>query len=1039
MSVTGSQNTLNPLHSVHASVTSLHSSVQSTAPQCADITDTIESLGNSALGKKEEERLTCMQQFFSLLASPFVLTIKIIVQFVTFVGQLFGWTSAEADSKSLPPINTALIEEPELPDETHPIAPVEPSLTTVSSSENSISLFTQMAEGLEIFAATIVGNLSGSNSFTNFNLELSLGHFAQNFQTLFSTVTSGCRRVGPQTSYGPLSVSDHLVNLPLAHSLSTRVNAVINGERVQGDLGVRLAANQGGYELQFAARLAMGTASSPVSFQMVQPLVMPQLSSPLIGPRIQLQPQRFSQPSLMGPSAPQTHLDLKVGIACQNTVINYIPHPLPFSGIPMEQASTLASCQLLGDSDVRDSDVDVMMGEDAMMFELGMSTSFTGLEDGLGIEEVFLDHTPTRINRVVFERWQGLSTKVEVIKLDGEAKPRMLSSVLIDSDDSAAYSSELDESQASDMLASWSDFAAPIVSPLRDEDAVIDYNGTYNALAILWNSFNTVSYSDWDDSAAVEIVDGKIRLVSEDNQMQNKPFQVLKQIMTKTYGEYLVNTVIGRYQWDKKENLTWGDLKNLLVGVGANLKCSDLRDLFKQIKAQQVYGANRLLCEEYLNPEEIEEIRNVDQFEHLTTSQIKILVDAFRTVPRDGERIPIMEAIYPLLQPKNGKGNFAISHDQVLLYKIEEAKYLNRREPKLSTSEYLAKRLIYQELKDGMVVSLLDNEGNLNYFVVARSLEDKGDAMIASLFMPLSQLYESQQLPLEMHLCFRGTQLNRKSKDALYSLITDIAPQGVGGDVFPGRKDEIIDLLGLLADFRIHHAKLQIHGHSLGGALTQRTVVALVDQLAVELEKLKDIQTPLGAVEEAKRALLKIQCLEAVTWNSPLIEYGLNERLNTTLQFLQTNYPYFSLGIDHGRFKNDVIQELGGSTNAGVLLGYNCKSSNFERRVIWHAHEAVGLANAHGARAYTGPGRLPFNRQVIDNHTPDNALEKNLGNRWYWDENNQTFPAYAAWYAGSAVRWGLSAYQTALYTALRGAHAVTALGKRPATDPTRFN
>lgn len=377
--------------------------------------------------------------------------------------------------------------------------------------------------------------------------------------------------------------------------------------------------------------------------------------------------------------------------------------------------------------------------------------------------------------------------------------------------------------------------------PLFEKDP--NYQGPSNLLASIWHALADDAHSTWNDDTPVAFVDGKIMAVEVNTQAWcQKNADTLFWLAAKTYGEPLAHLIRVRYGLENKQTLTWGNVKSVLIGIGANVNTQVLTDLFNQVKN----GSKERLCEEYFSRDELEELRQVESFNQLTTIQMKLLLDAFRTVPVQGKRVPIIEALYNG-NPPSGSVLYhdPVSHDTALLASFESITNLNIKDPDLALTEYISKEISYKVLQEGMVVPLLDKEGKLAYYKVGKNLPHKNDAVLPVILIPLTRGIIDAEHPLDLHIAFRGTQFTPSQLDSLASFRADFDPRGVGHSAFSSRKAELLELIcDTLQEDEAQFANISVHGHSLGGALQMREVAHLVEHL-VEQDKQVEIAAPI--------------------------------------------------------------------------------------------------------------------------------------------------------------------------------------------------
>lgn len=473
--------------------------------------------------------------------------------------------------------------------------------------------------------------------------------------------------------------------------------------------------------------------------------------------------------------------------------------------------------------------------------------------------------------------------------------------------------------------------------------------------------------------------------ISQVNQQKDQFFA----FVAKTYGKRLSDTVRDKLSLPEQTPLTFGILKSAFIIIGANVCEQDLRDLFDQIKQGSHRPELGMLCMKYLSSRAMSSISSCERFEELAPFQIKLLMDTYRTVPIGGRQKPIMEAFFPGISPKDMSWiNDSVRNEAIVLHQFEMLKGFNVAEPHLVASEHLSKEIIYSDLHPGMIIPLVDNKGELCYLKVQGVLQK--DPINFAIMMPLNKSSEaSAENPLDIHLAFRGT-------DSTKGWVANTQLQGVGKAEFEESKEAIFNLVKSALE-GTSFVRINLHGHSLGGAFKQRALCAFVDELA----------------NNDSPAFSKIVHISACSGNSPNIEPELNRQFKINLdrlEFKQTlarlkdNKPEISINLDYcrfeGRYGNDIVQVLAG----GLFIGYHIRSNLLKRRAIIHSNQSVGFLEIHAVK----PRHLnekSFNVLILDESHPE-SLDQILGCGWAWEDPRnfqEAFLKYALWYGGYAL------------------------------------
>lgn len=136
----------------------------------------------------------------------------------------------------------------------------------------------------------------------------------------------------------------------------------------------------------------------------------------------------------------------------------------------------------------------------------------------------------------------------------------------------------------------------------------------------------------------------------------------------------------------------------------------------------------------------------------------------------------------------------------------------------MAPRELIARTIAYADptmTEVGMLMRRFDeNTGKFDYYQISEQLHESG--LHAYLLTPLDS---RKNLPAQ--LIFRGT-------DCEYSTHRDLDPTGVGKQVFDRCAPEIQAMVARYAA-KVKNPKVEVIGHSLGGADAQRAMIVLVD------------------------------------------------------------------------------------------------------------------------------------------------------------------------------------------------------------------
>lgn len=229
-----------------------------------------------------------------------------------------------------------------------------------------------------------------------------------------------------------------------------------------------------------------------------------------------------------------------------------------------------------------------------------------------------------------------------------------------------------------------------------------------------------------------------------------------------------------------------------------------------------------------------------------------------------------------------------------------------------ASGEYLFHYLSYKDLKDGMIVPVINDEGALIQYKVTNLIERRG--LHAFALAPLKG-------PSEVKILFRGTA-------DLDSLNRDVDKQGAGYKQMIHKEKTILkrlnDVLAIerkrLSDEKLpDDVKLSIGGHSLGGADAQNFSVLLLKAIAKNNVEGKadvplDIQNYLAeAIDPSNRNnLSNIRKVRLQTYNAPGISHSMAQQGEQLATFL-SNPKNVGLRIEafFQRVDKDMIQRAG--------------------------------------------------------------------------------------------------------------------------------
>lgn len=413
--------------------------------------------------------------------------------------------------------------------------------------------------------------------------------------------------------------------------------------------------------------------------------------------------------------------------------------------------------------------------------------------------------------------------------------------------------------------------------------------------------------------------------------------QKFQALLIYTYGERLAAAVIARLRFVEKEELTWIDIKRALISVAAQVRASDLRQLFEDLKVD-----GRMLCKSNIQ-EKIDEFKGL-KFEELTAGHFQILESAFRSIKIGPIQEDISQALasnisdFPTpefardwevmegrricsFRPHNRYGESMTEE----IFKDDDVHALTRRDKlpsveeleRLSDAEYWSTEIAYHQnsdpidalgytCKDGSVYSA--KEG---VFRVVGKIPDQNDGVAFYFYQPL----HASQISVDASYPFIMTCRGADVKDPI-SLIRELDIKGIGKDSFKNRaKDTIETLLFHLNQIQHENVTFKIFGHGLGAVDMQRMLELLLS-LMEEREKLKQESKAQNVREleeqlKATKALDKIKKIEAIGFNPSAPEYSVSLSVRNLLfnRMIRSLLPLV-LAKDYDHLDQEEIEVL---------------------------------------------------------------------------------------------------------------------------------
>lgn len=523
--------------------------------------------------------------------------------------------------------------------------------------------------------------------------------------------------------------------------------------------------------------------------------------------------------------------------------------------------------------------------------------------------------------------------------------------------------------------------------------------------------------------------------ISEEDQFNTK--KVFFRLLQETYGTQLAASVLARYDVELEGNpLTGGDVKRIMVGIGAHVEIDHLKGLFDDIKKEEtaliaLQCAKRLLPTKDTSNERLDlynSIKAANKFEDLNSEQIGFLLSAYRTIPTTMGQGKIRDVLYPGL--RISKTPFSdkfppFLEDLKFLETVEQWSELILEHYALSISEYVGKTLAYRDLKEGLIVAIPSPENKPIYYRVYKSFDKEG--VIPALLVPINYKKDPNYIPdssadkrhlpdkENIHLVFRGTT-------SMQQLYRDLDWRGVGKKTFYDACPAIMDMVtDYLKENKSKDVALFIEGHSLGGCDTQRGLIKILEMATKYPSKWK-----------------AVKMLHATTHNSPRPEHSLNQRFKKALAAMLEKGIQIPMHLTHVRYFDnrgeDFIQMwgdilIGADKDRGDPVVVNGKK---EKEIFHHTVlrqlidiKIPGINNPidlHNYKAFNnkfgGQADWKFKRNVIDFGLSDihsAKIDKRFAKLYHWEEKETTSKlgwlmasaSFHAPFAGSAIMNGL--------------------------------
>ncbi|MEC7839510.1 MAG: hypothetical protein VX777_05685 [Chlamydiota bacterium] len=512
-------------------------------------------------------------------------------------------------------------------------------------------------------------------------------------------------------------------------------------------------------------------------------------------------------------------------------------------------------------------------------------------------------------------------------------------------------------------------------------------------------------------------------LNKDDVESSEKTLAIFKEALDTTYGTMFGDLLFNRYFRNHKRDvtlkrLTYGELKKVFVGAATLAGDKELRELFEAMKQNKL--DSEMLCGRLLPKYIVELICVKKSFEDLDTADLQLLRSCFNTIlDKDSKYVPTFIGVLEgaNLRPESNQFDYFL-HDAELLSKLYQHMFLEEEDIRLSISEHLGKKIVYSELRKGMIIPLLNENFKECLYKVEGYTAKEGDGFSANLITPVNtnvnnKFRVGENETTDIFLSLRGTCPEPQQEDALMTIFRDLQSGGVGADTFNRRANDIATLVEdyLSKPETPNNTTITIAGHSLGGCDAQRALLVLMEKIDQS-----DENSPWR----------KVKHLILISHNAPKLEEGLliktiskmNKIHNSLEEKVKKGELELDIDVTHVRFFDKCTEDIVGwfgDMLAGAKIG---DSKIFTKRVIkvyldseeGLAGHATGILPRHTSKVFSVPpsvkAREYQERKVIDQ---GEELEKLLACNHHWvdlseKQIKEQLMQYAAWYAGYAYK-----------------------------------
>lgn len=396
-----------------------------------------------------------------------------------------------------------------------------------------------------------------------------------------------------------------------------------------------------------------------------------------------------------------------------------------------------------------------------------------------------------------------------------------------------------------------------------------------------------------------------------------------RSVLAEIYGSRLTNEIFNAYGLTIDRALDKKELEIFLIVAAARVTCEDLRTLQDCLLNNR---AGNTALSILLDESEYEELNKLasKEFDSLNNTQIHTLVNFFRkerinsVIASDLQYNEFQNIDLSDLRIGELRGSLKATHHQKTFIKDLELlnriqswnNYAEKKDSDLANTEMFARYFAYCHLPNGVLIPTphSSNSSFPVYYQVIGGIDQHG---FACFF--LSGV--AKEFASTIKLLARGTVTSDP-----YSLEANLGNSS-GKTAYKKNKEEFLGLFKeIFSKFPGSDLKIEILGHSMGGALTQHILSSISGEIVRDLKNnIFDLW-------------MNIKYLDITNWNSPAVSKKQDKKFADNLEHISL-HPATSqimFNLDYIRVSYDLFQKFG-----EVFLGLFRKSNNINVRVIY--------------------------------------------------------------------------------------------------------